>query len=272
MHAGAMEPQNWTEALQLTWDIRSMVLHAAHRIVQLSSVFTLMDICYAPRDSNVGFYGLLAATCEGAHPDENKTIDHVRPAFRAVQTVMSLFDDDVEAMAVNTRDNVSVTFTCSNGHTYQGNHDEIPKLCRDSHPALSGHHCDLDGAVHLPNGHLLTDTAETCRQACCDMDPCDCWTYSTDTTTKGCWLMQQSAPLQPKSNCTAGQLVQPRPHNNTPSVPFSPVAYNLQPLETSNCSILRSRTHHCSLFAMITRFHELSSVECVRISQYDARY
>eukprot|EP00041_Stephanoeca_diplocostata_P016170 m.315804 g.315804 ORF g.315804 m.315804 type:complete len:212 (-) comp20280_c1_seq8:104-739(-) len=211
MHAGAMEPQNWTEALQLTWDIRSMVLHAAHRIVQLSSVFTLMDICYAPRDSNVGFYG-------------------------------------------------------------QGNHDEIPKLCRDSHPALSGHHCDLDGAVHLPNGHLLTDTAETCRQACCDMDPCDCWTYSTDTTTKGCWLMQQSAPLQPKSNCTAGQLVQPRPHNNTPSVPFSPVAYNLQPLETSNCSILRSRTHHCSLFAMITRFHELSSVECVRISQYDARY
>ena len=82
-----------------------MIGDASAGLVSMSSLFTMMDVCDDPEPTpgNVGFYGLLAATCEGTHPYENKTVDHVKPAFVAARSVMSLFDDDIVPAAAVSR-------------------------------------------------------------------------------------------------------------------------------------------------------------------------
>lgn len=83
---------NWTEVRQAKWNLRSMIGDAAEPLVRYSSVFSAMDVCYDAAPNNIGNYGLLAATCaqhgkrsEGNFP--NKTVDHIKPAFSAVQSV-----------------------------------------------------------------------------------------------------------------------------------------------------------------------------------------
>ena len=94
-----MEPRNWTEVQQMKWNLRSMIGDAAHPIVRYSSLFTLVDVCYHAAAYNIGWYGLLASSCAPRVPGsvvaDNKTVDHVRPAYRAAQSIYTLFDDDV---------------------------------------------------------------------------------------------------------------------------------------------------------------------------------
>ena len=96
---GAMEPRNWTEVQQMKWNLRSMIGDAAHPVVRYSSLFTLMDVCYHAAANNIGWYGLLASSCApkvpGSNVADNKTVDHARLAYRAAQSVYTLFDDDV---------------------------------------------------------------------------------------------------------------------------------------------------------------------------------
>ena len=56
-HGGAMEPFNWTETEQLKWDLRAMLGDAARPLVNFSSVFTIIDVCYEPEPNNVGKSG-----------------------------------------------------------------------------------------------------------------------------------------------------------------------------------------------------------------------
>lgn len=164
--------------------------------VRYSSLFTAMDICYDPGSNNVGFYGLVAATCAGAHPYENKTVDHVRPAYRAAQSVMSLWDDDVVPVAAN------FTFTCDR--------PQADSRCHNATVPAVGYHCDLAHSSDV--AHPSVGSAIECQQACCSAPRCNCWTWSDRTdATHGCWLKNSSAPLLPAANLTAGKVTQP-PH------------------------------------------------------------
>ena len=160
-----MEPRNWTEVQQMKWNLRSMVGDAAHTVVRHSSLFTAMDICYHAGGRNIGFYGLLAATCAakpGSTVPDDKRVDHVRPAYRAAQSIFSLFDDDVVPVT-----DVTIGFQCTRVPT---NGAGVCKVMGDNATApKAGVHCDLahtTSVAHYPDSNEMM-SADACRQRCC---------------------------------------------------------------------------------------------------------
>ena len=91
----------------------------------------------------------------------------------------------------------------------------------------AGMHCDLSVAVHV--AHYPADnamaSAEACRQKCCSVEACNCWTWSTRPENSGCWLERypnSSTPLVPaEAGLSAGKVK----HSNTSIPPFNPVGY-----------------------------------------------
>ena len=99
---GALAKHDWTEEYQAKWALRRLMGDLGRDIP--SSYFAICDMVYlvteSGRDSDlrqgkaevrkkINFKGLLAA-----NPD--KTIDHAKVAYRAVQHVTAVFDDTVE--------------------------------------------------------------------------------------------------------------------------------------------------------------------------------
>lgn len=99
---GALAKHDWTEQYQAKWALRRLMGDLGRDIP--SSYFAICDMVYlvteSGRDSDlrqsssevrkkINFKGLLAA-----NPD--KTIDHAKVAYRAVQHVTAIFDDTVQ--------------------------------------------------------------------------------------------------------------------------------------------------------------------------------
>ena len=104
-------------------------------------------------------------------------------------------------------------------------------ICRlDGDNATSprtGMHCDLKvstSVAHYPTGNEMA-SAEACRQKCCGLDECNCWTWSTRPENSGCWLKHypnSSVPLVPAEKGLSGGKVK---HSNTSTPPFNPTGY-----------------------------------------------
>jgi hypothetical protein len=192
-----------------------------------------MDICYDAAPNNIGNYGLLAASClpiEGSHCGGveggpkgtrlclNKTVDHVKPAFAAAQSVMQLWDDDLEPVT-----DAEFTFVCDRKPS-NASPAPCPASTHATPPAV-GMHCDLKNTTHLGNQH--TEDAERCQQACCADSRCTCWAFSSGGYNAGCWLQNSSAPLQPVANKNiSGGTVAPR----GPAPPPPPAAEGFEPV------------------------------------------
>ena len=91
----------------------------------------------------------------------------------------------------------------------------------------AGMHCDL--AVAASVAHYAADnamaSAEACRQKCCSVKACNCWTWSTRPENSGCWLKRypnSSTPLVPADAGLSGGKVQ---HSNASTPPFNPTGY-----------------------------------------------
>ena len=98
---GALSKYPWTELTQAKWDTRRMLGDLGHDV--WSSVFTIADLCpnrgKDDYEDDVVRYGLLKT-------DENLKVVKVKPAYYAVQNVVSVFDGtltritDADAFAV----------------------------------------------------------------------------------------------------------------------------------------------------------------------------
>ena len=217
---------NWTEVRQAKWNLRSMIGDAARPLVKYSSVFSAMDICYDAAPNNIGNYGLLAATCiqhgsgKPGSPSRvypNKTVDHVKLAFAAVQSVIQLFDDDIVPV-----EDAMLKFECDR-KTTPANGFVCP-VSAHATPPQANMHCNLKNTTHLKMLPALN--AEACRDACCSNLRCTCWAYSQMPQNAGCWLQDSAAPLQHILNITGGK-VPPRQNQNHSRIAegFDPIGY-----------------------------------------------
>ena len=99
---GALAKHDWTEEYQAKWALRRLMGDLGRDIP--SSYFAICDMVYLVTDSGrdsdlrqgkeevrkkINFKGLLAA-----NPD--KTVDHAKVAYRAVQHITAIFDDTVK--------------------------------------------------------------------------------------------------------------------------------------------------------------------------------
>ena len=99
---GALAKHDWTEEYQAKWALRRLMGDLGRDIP--SSYFAICDMVYLVTDSGrdsdlrqgkeevrkkINFKGLLAA-----NPD--KTIDHAKVAYRAVQQITAIFDDTIK--------------------------------------------------------------------------------------------------------------------------------------------------------------------------------
>ena len=133
----------------------------------------------------IGNYGLLAASClpiegstcsslqgaTGTRVCLNKTVDHIKPAFVAAQTVMQLFDDDLEPVT-----GAAFKFECDRKPS-----NATPPLCPASAhatPPAAGMHCDLKNTTHL--GMQPAEDADRCQEMCCADSRCNCWAFSCE--------------------------------------------------------------------------------------------
>eukprot|EP00035_Acanthoeca_spectabilis_P026877 m.464571 g.464571 ORF g.464571 m.464571 type:complete len:665 (-) comp23580_c0_seq1:66-2060(-) len=215
MHGGAMEPYNWTEAKQLKWDLRAMLGDAHAPVVNFSSVFTMVDICYHAEGSNIGVYGLLKAPCTGTHPDENKTVAYARPAYRGVQTVTALWDDSVVAVP-----EAQFHFECTRP-------TQPANQCRwqNASAPVVGRHCDYANSTRVGHQDSGLADASACQQACCALEGCTCWTWSPRPAyNQGCWMFNSSVPTLPMPNLTTG-WVERNGTSPPPPAPFVPTGY-----------------------------------------------
>jgi hypothetical protein len=226
MHGGAMEPYNWTEAMQLKWDLRAMMGDAAVPLVNFSSVFTMIDICYHVEGSNVGVYGLLKAPCTGTHPDENKTVERRRSAYLGVQTVMTLWDEDVVAVP-----DAQFTFNCTRS-------TKAPNNCAAQQSASTpvfGRHCDYANSTVVGHVAGLPDAA-ACQNTCCGKKGCTCWTWSPPPAyNQGCWMFNSSVPNLPMPHMTTGWVV--RNSSASMPAPFVPMGYAFRNTSTTTSGI-----------------------------------
>jgi hypothetical protein len=208
---------NWTEVRQAKWNLRSMMGDAATPLVKYSSVFSAIDVCYDAAPENIGNYGLLAASCraiegatctsgEGNHTRTclNKTVDHIKPAFTAAQSVMQLWDDDIVAIT-----DAQFEFKCDRQPA-----NPSPAPCPlDAHaqPPQVGMHCDLKNTTHLTMAPAADATE--CQSMCCADSQCNCFAYSSGGYNAGCWLQNSPAPLQKVANhnISGGKVALPRP-------------------------------------------------------------
>jgi Glycosyl hydrolases family 39 len=86
---GALRDKDWSELTQAKWNLRRMLGDHGRGIA--TNLFTISDIHYAPGDHMVGINtkGILKT-----NPD--KTIERPKLAYKAVQRVFSLFDDQLK--------------------------------------------------------------------------------------------------------------------------------------------------------------------------------
>jgi hypothetical protein len=95
---GALATYDWTEALQAKWATRRLLGDLGRDV--LSSYFSICDMAYRVKGRSdagdpaggsllVNYKGLLAIR-------EDKTVDHVKPAYRAMQHVTAVFDNTLE--------------------------------------------------------------------------------------------------------------------------------------------------------------------------------
>ena len=86
--AFALSHLPWSETMQAKWDLRRMLAHRAKDVP--FNLFTLMDMHYSRNGAlQMNWKGLLEAK-----PD--KTVDHRKLSYFAVQRVFAIFDDTLE--------------------------------------------------------------------------------------------------------------------------------------------------------------------------------
>ena len=91
----------------------------------------------------------------------------------------------------------------------------------------AGMHCDLKVGKYVGNYPASNemDSAEACRQKCCGVEVCNCWTWSTRPENSGCWLKHYpnaSVPLVPAEKGLSGGKVK---HSNASTALFNPTGY-----------------------------------------------
>jgi hypothetical protein len=96
----ALKGMPWTETMQAKWDLRRMLAHHAKDVP--FSLFTMIDLHYRRGGTvDMNYKGLLASR-------EDQSVDHVKPAYGAVQRVFAIFDDTLERVT---------DFTCTSSAT-----------------------------------------------------------------------------------------------------------------------------------------------------------
>ena len=91
----ALSKIQWTETTQAKWDIRRMLAHRAKDVPM--NLFTISDMHYTAASAQGGADGQLRMNYKGllgTRPD--KTISHIKPSYRAAQTVFAIFDDTLK--------------------------------------------------------------------------------------------------------------------------------------------------------------------------------
>lgn len=91
----ALSKLAWSETTQAKWDLRRLLAHRAKDIPM--NLFTLSDMHYTTASAQGGPDGVLRMNYKGlvgTNPDQ--TVSHVKPAYRAAQTVFAIFDDTLE--------------------------------------------------------------------------------------------------------------------------------------------------------------------------------
>jgi hypothetical protein len=95
---GALATYDWTEDLQAKWATRRLLGDLGHDIT--SSYFSICDMAYRVSgrgDTGDPTGGTLLVNTKGLLAIKaDKTVDHVKPAYRAVQHVTAVFDNTLE--------------------------------------------------------------------------------------------------------------------------------------------------------------------------------
>eukprot|EP00912_Choanoflagellata_sp_UC4_P002313 UC4_evm2s1456 len=263
-NGGAMEPRNWTEIQQMKWNLRYMVGDAAHQMVKYSSLFTAMDVCYRSNipPGNIGSYGLLAATCApktpGSHVADNKSVDHVRPAYRAAQMMYTLFDD----MIIPVK-NTKLNFKCTRNATNSNSQSICETVADNFTKPLHGMHCDLERSTNVAHYPISNEISgpKSCLEQCCSLKTCNCWTWSTLPVNSGCWLKHYdngSSPLVPANGSTGaggyGGVVAQAANR---SGPFNPMGYTF-----SNITVSPHSTTHVVVWDAVPLQDSDHKTEC----------
>ena len=117
-------------------------------------------------------------------------------------------------------------FQCERNATNSGT--DVCRLDGDNATSpRTGMHCDLKvstSVAHYPTGNEMA-SPKACRQKCCGVDECNCWTWSTRPENSGCWLKHypnSSMPLVPAEKGLSGGKVR---HSNSSTPPFNPTGY-----------------------------------------------
>ncbi|MCX6953504.1 MAG: hypothetical protein NTV51_15245 [Verrucomicrobia bacterium] len=93
----ALKNLPFTETIQAKWDARRLLAHRAKDVPV--NLFTLSDMHYSAASPQGGVDGVVRMNYKGllgTHPD--RTVSHVKPAYRAAQTVFTVFDDTLRRL------------------------------------------------------------------------------------------------------------------------------------------------------------------------------
>ena len=126
----------------------------------------------------------------------------MRPAYRAAQSIYTLFDSTVVPVPESEYE---LNFECTRNATNNGTADfcGLDGDNATSAQAGLGLHCDLArtaSVAHFARGNEMA-SGEACRQRCCSTAACNCWTWSTREANEGCSLkhydLENASATQP---------------------------------------------------------------------------
>ncbi|WP_188481219.1 GH39 family glycosyl hydrolase [Aquisalinus flavus] len=87
----ALQGRHMTETIQAKWNLRRMLAHHAKSVP--FNLFTMADLHYQWQKVEMNYKGLLATNAD-------KSIAYRKPAYRAAQSVFSVFDDRLKPVAL----------------------------------------------------------------------------------------------------------------------------------------------------------------------------
>lgn len=124
----ALSKLPWSETTQAKWDLRRLLAHRAKDVPM--NLFTLSDMHYRNPDGTnlrMNYKGLL-----GTNPDQ--TVSHVKAAYRAAQTVFSIFDRRLTRLVDFPVTNNATRRLAANGYRHEAGAQLVALWFNDTPP------------------------------------------------------------------------------------------------------------------------------------------
>ncbi|MBE7540427.1 MAG: hypothetical protein HS122_18720 [Opitutaceae bacterium] len=148
----ALRQISFTETTQAKWDLRRLLAYRARDVPM--NLFTLCDMHYTQESNQGGADGVLRMNHKGLLATRlDQTVDHVKPAYSAVQGVFTIFDSTVERISAYPYTASALRGISLTGYRDKKSGDQVAAFWFNDAPPADGNGVD-QMQLSLPSGHF----------------------------------------------------------------------------------------------------------------------